>query len=297
MSEVRVERTMPIRMSEEDKRFLGEEEKKILGCSRGIKFQKISADTDMLYIDPALFEIGMNRVFLRLDCFMFALFEIRLIWFLVLGEGVECRAVIFPSSRSNVFQVDVDIECDIEGWFDDREMIVSIEFYLDGEDYTALCRYEDCGSIATGIIWSAVKEDMKNEDVYYDAENESFYKSVFLGSTLSLCPSGKYYMPFACSNLTPCPDCTGTGKVKGVRFESSGKEVEDIEYECFRCGGSGSHEAHKDQLWYDQLEKECDKHGFWHQSGEGDATDMFICESVDEDDLTDEEKEDAKERS
>lgn len=39
-------------------------------------------------------------------------------------------------------------------------------------------------------------------------------ESLYLGSVLNLYPSGKYYMPWATSNVTPCESCQGTGKSK-----------------------------------------------------------------------------------
>jgi len=38
-------------------------------------------------------------------------------------------------------------------------------------------------------------------------------KSVFLGTVFTLTPSGKFYMPWACSNVEPCPTCGGCGEV------------------------------------------------------------------------------------
>lgn len=37
-------------------------------------------------------------------------------------------------------------------------------------------------------------------------------ESLYLGSLIN--PSGKYYMPWACSNVKPCPKCGGTGDSK-----------------------------------------------------------------------------------
>lgn len=37
-------------------------------------------------------------------------------------------------------------------------------------------------------------------------------RRIFLGTVFRLCPSGKYYMPWACSNVDPCPRCEGSGK-------------------------------------------------------------------------------------
>jgi len=62
---------------------------------------------------------------------------------------------------------------------------------------------------------------------------------VYLGSCLNLSPSGKYYTPFACSNVTEA-------------------------------------EAHRDEAWYAALDLAAEKHGLFVTSGEGDPTDIFI---------------------
>lgn len=37
---------------------------------------------------------------------------------------------------------------------------------------------------------------------------------IFLGTVFALTPSGKYYQPFACSNVNECPQCNGTGQTR-----------------------------------------------------------------------------------
>lgn len=70
---------------------------------------------------------------------------------------------------------------------------------------------------------------------------------VYLGSCLSLSPSGKYYTAFACSNVTET-------------------------------------EAERDEAWWAALERAAEKHGLFVTSGEGDPTDIFVgrsCPKVD----------------
>jgi len=43
----------------------------------------------------------------------------------------------------------------------------------------------------------------------------------FLGTILSLTPSGKVYTPWATSNLSPCPRCKGTGTVTNKRGDAA----------------------------------------------------------------------------
>lgn len=50
-------------------------------------------------------------------------------------------------------------------------------------------------------------------DYLYRDEDGELVASLFLGTVFGLTPSGKYYLPFACSNVEPCPRCNGSGEV------------------------------------------------------------------------------------
>lgn len=113
----------------------------------------------------------------------------------------------------------------------------------------------------------------------------------YLGSWLSLSPSGKIYAPFACSNVDECPVCHGTGDLRNPRkarlrkkyrnkaaklrgwllryhgFFLDGKwhdhlvarlkrwdELGRDELTCPRCEGLGSAEAHDDELFTEGLD-------------------------------------------
>lgn len=70
--------------------------------------------------------------------------------------------------------------------------------------------------IETGIDWDSVRAEMDAEP-WRDRsewEGDGQERRVYLGSVFSLMPSGKYYTPFACSNVDPCPVCEGSGNVK-----------------------------------------------------------------------------------
>lgn len=139
-------------------------------------------------------------------------------------------------------------------------------------------------------------------------------RAVGLGSVMSLTPSGKYYMPFAHSNLRPCPGCNGKGRVRSrvkrrvlkkwanrnqrqrqlwvqryraapnwpwhVRVASDHLNalVARGDNGCLRCGGSGSHEAYDDEKWYEAAEAALDAVGLCLQSSEGDGTYMLAVE-------------------
>lgn len=110
---------------------------------------------------------------------------------------------------------------------------------------------------ATGIDWEAIEKEFDSGEVV--VEDDEIVVQIYLGSVLSLVPSGKYYAPFACSNLAPCPYCQGQG--------------------CESCGHNGSFEARMDELWFETLERECDEHDCYYVSGEMDPCDLFLCRS------------------
>ena len=71
-------------------------------------------------------------------------------------------------------------------------------------------------------------------------EEDETYLGQYIGTVFSLCPSGKYYTPFANSNV-------------------------DIM------------EATKDMYFYETLERLLNDKEYWLQSGEGDPCDLFVC--------------------
>lgn len=110
----------------------------------------------------------------------------------------------------------------------------------------------------------AVRKGLDAEDWEEDPFNPGTEtRSTFLGTVFALLPSGKYYMPWAHSNVAPCEDCGGKG--------------------CDACGHVGSKEAHKDALWYARAEEELTTIGCALASGEGDPCDLFATEYKDKD--------------
>ena len=84
-----------------------------------------------------------------------------------------------------------------------------------------------------------------NDDMIVDDDfNDCKYASLYVGSCLSIFPSGKFYMPWACSNI------------ENVR------------------------EALLDECYREALEKRLDSLGLWMESGEGDPLDIFFCKSI-----------------
>lgn len=105
------------------------------------------------------------------------------------------------------------------------------------------------------------------EDEEADCEGNRFARE-FLGTVMALYPSGKYYTPWASSNVEPCPRCKGEGTL-----------TQDA---CDFCHGLGSREALEDQAFSEALEAVAEKNGCWIESGEGDPCDVFIVASLDE---------------
>ena len=89
-----------------------------------------------------------------------------------------------------------------------------------------------------------VDENIRNSELVYDEMEDCFMQSYYLGSCLNIMPSGKYYLPFACSNVT-------------------------------------EEEAEKDHEYYVLMEAELDEINAHITSGEGDPTDMFITRQYD----------------
>jgi hypothetical protein len=107
-------------------------------------------------------------------------------------------------------------------------------------------KYTSLGSkFALDCIESFTGELIEDTDNLY-AEDDFKYYADFIGTVFYVMPSGKFYMPWACSNIT---------------------WLEAAQDHCFREG----------------LESELDKHGFWLESGEGDPCDLFICHAFEGD--------------
>lgn len=190
--------------------------------------------------------------------------------------------------------------------------------------------------IETGMRWDNIVVAMESEEWEDNPDGDMQCRRIYLGTLIN--PSGKYYLPFACSNLNPCPQCGGRGKIRKAKarllkkltnaskrrrekhdgdksfwklpFEerkrllsigSTNRYVLKNEFRlavmeptCERCGGSGSHEAHDDEIFWELLEEEAGVYDYSIESGEGDPCDTFVCEyrdkpEEDEEDDPDEE--------
>ncbi|RLG42607.1 MAG: hypothetical protein DRO05_00590 [Thermoproteota archaeon] len=109
---------------------------------------------------------------------------------------------------------------------------------------------------AKEIIEDGIEKINNGRGEIYENEDGEKIVSVFLGTVFQIFPSGKYYTPWARSNLEPCPQCRGKG--------------------CNFCGNLGSREAFEDQLFYEELERQAEKYNAWITNGEGDPCDIFL---------------------
>lgn len=170
---------------------------------------------------------------------------------------------------------------------------------------------------STGIDWDSVSRQLNTPD-WSPAECGGVERRLFLGTVFSLYPSGKYYMPFACSNLDPCPACHGSGHKRIHRkrrvqkkwqhqWERYEKQQEagkvprnraialwdrrmkrlywQVHQSCPMCDGCGSHEAALDERYRESLESEAEERGYYVTSGDGDPCDIFVVEYREETEL------------
>lgn len=91
--------------------------------------------------------------------------------------------------------------------------------------------------IDAGTDWDALKQEA-SEYPDEDGDGDPIGR-VYLGSVMSIMPSGKYYMPW-CTN------------------QSRSDETRDAAY-------------------WEALEEAAEEHGMWIDGGEGDPTDLFAC--------------------
>ncbi len=146
-----------------------------------------------------------------------------------------------------------------------------MEEYRIEEEYDQMDSDEMIIKEAKEIIDNAMK-CIENEESYKDLDG-NILKSVFIGTCFNIMPSGKYYMPFACSNVEKCSNCGGKGEIINPNDEI---------VECPVCHGVGSEEVYKDQVMQEALEDYANKYDAFVHSGEGDPCDMFVSIVVDE---------------
>lgn len=120
----------------------------------------------------------------------------------------------------------------------------------------------DVQRLARSTVRNAIPFLKTSEVFERDGEH---YRAVFVGSLIN--PSGKFYTPFAHSNVRSCPRCKGA-----VPAMDS----------CTFCGGLGSREAYLDELFWEAIDAALERHDAWTESGEDDPCDTFFVTSAEE---------------
>ena len=173
-----------------------------------------------------------------------------------------------------------------------------------------------------GWDWRGIKRECEG-DLEPDPYNGGKRGGSYLGSVFRLYPSGKYYMPWACSNVDACARCGGEGRIVNPKADSSAHSLwnETIRAQvlakgdwhqnpclraqidaindvvemlapnsvCPSCHGSGSVEATFDEVFGEVLEEIAESHGLTIESGEGDPTDVLAVLYSDAEDDEDSE--------
>jgi len=106
---------------------------------------------------------------------------------------------------------------------------------------------------------SGLMAEVQDADPY--VEDGYVVQATYLGG-ISFFPSGKFYTPWANSNVERCPKCKGSG--------------------CWNCVNVGSVEAAEDEIFREELESALEELGLFHHS---DGTDHFAGWSTDIDEF------------
>lgn len=103
------------------------------------------------------------------------------------------------------------------------------------------------------LNWDSIRAELDSMD--WEDREDGFgeqERRVYIGSVFGIMPSGKYYMPWACSNVT-------------------------------------EEEANADEEYRELIEEEASARGLWLDSGEGDPCDIFVGETRDKPEEDEEE--------
>lgn len=127
-----------------------------------------------------------------------------------------------------------------------------------------------------GIKWQAVKAEMDSQQWEVDTCDDVDWRSVFLGTVFDLYPSGKFYTPWANSNVDVCESCAeandGPCEEDSPCYSNKWTDPLDPANADKHC------EVCRDIAFTKQLEHEAEEHGYVVASGEGDPCDIFIIE-------------------
>lgn len=128
-----------------------------------------------------------------------------------------------------------------------------------------------------GIDWGAVSSEISQQP-WESVDDYTEDRQLFIGTVMSLTPSGKYYMPWACSNVEVCEACAKASDAPCDETSPCTGSTGDP------TTGEGHCEVCRDAAWIQQLEDEAEERGFFVTCGEGCATDIMIAETRDKED-------------
>lgn len=157
------------------------------------------------------------------------------------------------------------------------EMMLQKDYYWDFEDEgqpsfvssKRVAYFERYAKLFAAHVRNAMRAEAEN----LVAQNVPPIGSEYLGSQLTLTFSGKYYQPFACSNVDLCPACMGEGSVEICG--EHGPSVKKVE--CPICQGVGSFEAFVDEVWWEELDRVAARYECVVDFGEGNPLDTYLC--------------------
>jgi hypothetical protein len=180
--------------------------------------------------------------------------------------------------------------------------------------------YEHC---TQQFDWDLIKSRIESSE-WEEAEcGDHLIRSEYIGTVMGQYPSGKYYQPFACSNVYGCIEPCREGLVANPAadedrhrvlssqvdklvercleqygtymkwpgaYAAQVKELRDLrdavspELLCPVCEGCCSREAKEDELWREAMEEIADSHGLYFQHGEGDPCDLLLTQCKEKED-------------
>jgi hypothetical protein len=113
---------------------------------------------------------------------------------------------------------------------------------------------EDIRRNAKAIVVDAMQsgEWYKRES---EDDSEECVESQFLGTVFALYPSGKYYTPFANSNVDVCPRCKGMCKVKNAKEDASACSLAMAEDSALRTSMMAQYGAWANGQWPEESVK------------------------------------------
>jgi len=129
--------------------------------------------------------------------------------------------------------------------------------------------------MSSGINWDIIKEEMESSE-WEEVDKWTEERRAYIGSVLSLSPSGKFYAPWANHNVEICEACVKAGDLPcDEESPCNGKTRKNKMIE------PGDHcEACQDATWYAAIKHEASEHHYWITSECGDVDDMFAVESL-----------------